>query len=86
MRSAAAANLVFYLQAGAFRERAAAERMRGELALLGRPARINEGELAGGGRLYRVWIGPFAERAAAEQIRAELALNGYNASVLQAAE
>jgi cell division protein FtsN len=80
------ANLVFYLQAGAFRDRAAAEQMKGELALLGQPAKINEGKLAGGDALYRVWIGPFAAAAAAESARAELALSGYNASVLQAAE
>ena len=82
----APAQFVFYLQAGAFRDEETAESRRGELALLGAPARLNAGKLATGEPLFRVWVGPFADRPSAEEARAELALNGYNASVLKATE
>ena len=52
----------YLLQAGSFRQRADADRRRGELALLGLEATIEQSE-NNSGRWYRVYLGPFDKRS-----------------------
>lgn len=76
---------VYYLQLGAFRERAAAEELRGQVAFAGLQAEIREASLASGEKLFRVWLGPYKTERDAEERRALLAQDGRETSLLQIA-
>ena len=82
---AAARRFVYYLQLGAFRERAAAEELRGQIAFAGFQAEIREASLASGEKLFRIWLGPYEKERDAEEQRALLAQDGHQASLLQLA-
>ena len=63
----------FYLQAGAFRDRASAQRMQQELQnRLGVQTRIREGD-----DLFRVWIGPYQDDQARQLARQSVAEAGF---------
>lgn len=68
---------VYYLQAGAFGRRDAADELRAQIALSGGRAVIRAGA-TGGADIFRVWTGPYPSEDAAEEARANLALQGYN--------
>ena len=82
---AATRRFVYYLQLGAFRERAAAEELRGQIAFGGFQAEIREASLASGEKLFRIWLGPYEKERDAEEQRALLAQDGHQASLLQLA-
>jgi cell division protein FtsN len=68
-------NVVYYLQAGAFREMADAEAARAKLALLGFEATISD-RPSDSGMLHRVRIGPYSQQEAMNKARAKLLDNG----------
>ena len=65
----------FWLQLGAFRAGAGAERLRAEATSLGLPARI-EASGEGPGALHRVLAGPYASRGALAAHRRALVAQG----------
>lgn len=73
---------IYYLQAGAFRERADAESMRAKLALLGSEATVSERQ-AETGTLYRVRVGPFGQIDAMNRVRNKLSDNGIDVAVVR---
>jgi cell division protein FtsN len=73
----------YLLQAGAFSERADAERLRASLALLGVEADIHAAQGSDRKRVYRVRSGPYPSRAAVEQARANLKRNGINSIAIK---
>lgn len=75
----------YYLQAGAFREQADAETMRGKLALMGVEAKISERQ-SETGVLFRVRIGPFGQLDAMNKVRGKLSDNGVDAAVVRIAK
>ena len=73
----------YLLQAGAFSQRADAERLRAGLALLGVEADIQAVQGSDGKRVYRVRSGPYPSRAAVEQARTNLKRNGINSIAIK---
>ena len=73
---------IYYLQAGAFRERADAESMRAKLALLGFEATVSERQ-AETGTLYRVRVGPFGQLDTMNRVRTKLSDNGIDVAVVR---
>lgn len=76
---------VYFLQAGAFREKADAESARAKLALIGFEANISE-KPSDTGNLYRVRIGPFNQVETMNRIRAKLSENSVDVAVVRAAK
>jgi cell division protein FtsN len=72
----------YYLQAGAFLEKADAENTRAKLALLGFSANIVEKQ-SENGTLYRVRIGPFSQQETMNRMRTKLSDNGIDAAVVR---
>jgi cell division protein FtsN len=72
----------YFLQAGAFLQKADAENTKAKLALLGFSANIAERE-SDNGTLYRVRIGPFSEQAIMNRMRGKLSDNGVDAAVVR---
>jgi cell division protein FtsN len=72
----------YYLQAGAFLQKADAENTKAKLALLGFSANIAERE-SDNGTLYRVRIGPFSEQPIMNRMRGKLSDNGVDAAVVR---
>lgn len=70
---------VYYLQAGAFRNRSEAENMRGSLALLGFESHISEGT-SNSGTMYRVRLGPYRTDSL-NKIQNRLKQNGISTTV-----
>ncbi|GGI18976.1 SPOR domain-containing protein [Oxalicibacterium faecigallinarum] len=73
---------IYYLQAGAFRERADAESMRAKLALIGLEANISERQ-AETGTLHRVRVGPFGQMETMNRVRTKLSDNGIDVAVVR---
>jgi cell division protein FtsN len=73
----------YLLQAGAFSQRADAERLRASLALLGVEAEIQAVQGSDRKRVYRVRSGPYSSRAAVEQARTNLKRNGINSIAIK---
>ena len=73
----------YLLQAGAFSQRADAERLRASLALLGIEADIQGVQGNDRKRVYRVRSGPYPSRAAVEQARSDLQRNGINSIAIK---
>lgn len=73
---------IYYLQAGAFRDQADAEKTRANLALLGFEAAVSERN-NDNGVLYRVRIGPFNQVDTMNRARAKLSENGIDVSVVR---
>jgi cell division protein FtsN len=73
---------IYYLQAGAFRDMADAEGVRGKLALQGVEAGISE-RPSETGTLYRVRVGPFSQLDAMNRVRSKLADSGMDVAVVR---
>ncbi|MFC7288653.1 SPOR domain-containing protein [Herminiimonas glaciei] len=73
---------IYYLQAGAFRERADAENMKAKLALLGFEASVSAYQ-ADTGALHRVRIGPFGQLETMNRVRGKLSDNGVDVAVVR---
>ena len=72
----------YMLQAGSFRRVADAERLKGNLALRGLEARVEQGNV-NGQTVYRVRIGPYPSLQDTTQVRADLADEGIEAAVVR---
>lgn len=68
----------YYLQAGSFRQRAEADRVRAQIILMGLDARLEDAKLANGEVWHRVQVGPFADQARQAQAEQTLSGNGFN--------
>jgi cell division protein FtsN len=79
---AAAPDVSFYLQAGAFREMTDAENTRAKLALLGFEANISD-KGSDSGVLHRVRLGPYTTNEAANKARAKLLDAGVDTAVVR---
>lgn len=73
---------IYYLQAGAFRERADAESMKAKLALFGFEATVSERQ-AETGILHRVRIGPFGQTETMNRVRGKLSDNGIDVAIVR---
>jgi cell division protein FtsN len=80
--SAADEKFTYYLQAGAFLEKADAENTRAKLALMGISANIAERK-NDNVTLHRVRIGPFAQLEAMNRVRSKLTENGVDVAVVR---
>ena len=79
----ASASREYRVQAGSFREKKEADRLRASLALGGFESRIQTRDTAGGTR-HRVMLGPFRGRDAAEAAKARLrAAQGIDALIVR---
>jgi cell division protein FtsN len=78
----AEADVVYYLQAGAFKEMADAESSRAKLALLGFEAAITD-RSSDSGVLHRVRVGPFTEAEAMNKARAKLSEAGITVAIVR---
>ena len=72
----------YYLQAGAFLERADAENAKAKLALMGLSASIAERK-TDNGTLYRVRLGPFGNLETMNRVRSRLGDNGVDVDVVR---
>ncbi|MEH6500382.1 MAG: SPOR domain-containing protein [Pseudoalteromonas distincta] len=81
--AAAASGTRFYLQAGSFRQRAEADRVRAQILLLGLDVNLENARLDGGEVWYRVQVGPFQDRATLSSAQTTLAGNGFENLLLQ---
>lgn len=79
----AASSTRFYLQAGSFRQRAEADRVRAQILLLGLDVNLENARLDGGEVWYRVQVGPFQDRATLSSAQTTLAGNGFENLLLQ---
>jgi len=66
----------YFLQAGAFRKKSDAERLRARLALLGQVTRLEQGKV-GQKTWHRVMIGPFADERQRAQMQSQLNRQGF---------
>lgn len=76
---------VYFLQAGAFREKADAESARAKLALIGFEANISD-KPSDTGNLFRVRIGPFNQVETMNRMRAKLSENSVDVAVVRVAK
>ena len=74
--------VIYYLQAGAFREMDDAENTRAKLALLGFEASISE-KANESGVLHRVRIGPFPQVETMNKARAKLIDSGIDVAIVK---
>ena len=74
--------IIYYLQAGAFREMADAENTRAKLALLGFEAAISD-RSSDSGVLHRVRLGPFSQVEAVNKARAKLLDSGIDVAIVR---
>ncbi|PCC99386.1 SPOR domain-containing protein [Halopseudomonas pelagia] len=81
--AAATSGTRFYLQAGSFRQRAEADRVRAQILLLGLDVKLENARLDGGEIWYRVQVGPFQDRATLSSAQTTLAGNGFDNLLLQ---
>lgn len=80
--AAAAGEVVYFLQAGAFRELADAENARAKLALLGFEATVSDRNNTDGNVLHRVRVGPFNQEAMT-RARAKLLDAGIDVAIVR---
>lgn len=71
--------LQLWLQSGAFRSPAEADKRRAQIRLLGLPARVSQGEDAQGIVVQRVIAGPFSSATSLDNARRTLATAGMDA-------
>jgi cell division protein FtsN len=74
--------VVYFLQAGAFREMADAETTRAKLALLGFEAAISE-RASDAGVLHRVRVGPYNQVESMNKARAKLIDSGVDVAIVR---
>lgn len=75
-------NVIYYLQAGAFREMSDAENVRAKLALLGFEAAITD-RTTDAGVLHRVRVGPYPNAEAMNRARAKLQGGGIDVAIVR---
>lgn len=68
----------YYLQAGSFRQRAEADRVRAQIILMGLDARLEDAKLANGEVWHRVQVGPFADQSRLNRAEQTLSGNGFS--------
>ena len=73
----------YVVQAGAFRNAADADRLKAKIALLGVPARIEQGKAANGTVWHRVRVGPYQNRNQASSIEQRLQSNAIDTITLK---
>lgn len=73
----------FFLQAGSFRKRTDADRVRAQILLLGLDVRLEDARLDSGDVWYRVQVGPFTDRTRLSQAQQVLTGNGFDNLLLQ---
>ncbi|HDZ56803.1 MAG TPA: SPOR domain-containing protein [Pseudomonas xinjiangensis] len=73
----------FFLQAGSFRQRNEADRVRAQILMLGLDVQLESAKLAGDETWYRVQVGPFQDRNSLSQAQQTLAGNGFENLLLQ---
>lgn len=73
----------FFLQAGSFRQRNEADRVRAQILLLGMDVKLEDAKLGDGETWYRVQVGPFQDRGSVNQAQKTLAGNGFDNLLLQ---
>jgi len=74
----AASTTQYFLQAGSFRQRAEADRVRAQIILMGLDARLEDARLANGEVWHRVQVGPFADESRVSQAERTLSGNGFS--------
>jgi cell division protein FtsN len=74
--------VIYFLQAGAFREMSDAENTRAKLALLGFEAAISD-RISDAGTLHRVRIGPYSQVEAMTRARAKLVDSGIDVAIVR---
>jgi cell division protein FtsN len=74
--------VIYFLQAGAFREMSDAESTRAKLALLGFEATISD-RVSDAGVLHRVRIGPYSQVEAMNRARAKLVDSGIDVAIVR---
>lgn len=82
VEAAAEEKIIYFLQAGAFRDIDDAENTRAKLALLGFEAAISE-KANDSGLLYRVRIGPFQQIENMNKARAKLIDSGIDVAIVK---
>jgi cell division protein FtsN len=80
--AAADDKVVYFLQAGAFREMSDAENTRAKLALLGFEASISD-RTSDAGVLHRVRVGPYTQVEAMNRARAKLIDSGIDVAIVR---
>jgi cell division protein FtsN len=80
--AAADDKVVYFLQAGAFREMSDAENTRAKLALLGFEASISD-RASDAGVLHRVRVGPYSQVEAMNKARAKLIDSGVDVAIVR---
>ncbi len=73
----------FYLQAGSFRQRSEADRVRAQILLMGLDVQLESAKLNSGETWYRVQVGPFQDRNSLTQAQQTLTGNGFDNLLLQ---
>jgi len=68
----------YYLQAGSFRQRSEADRVRAQILLMGLDVRLEDAKLANGETWHRVQVGPFGDQGKLAQAEQTLADNGFS--------
>lgn len=71
------ASTQYFLQAGSFRQRSEADRVRAQIILMGLDARLEDVKLANGEVWHRVQVGPFADQSRLTQAEQTLSGNGF---------
>jgi cell division protein FtsN len=74
--------VIYFLQAGAFREISDAENTRAKLALLGFEATISD-RVSDAGTLHRVRIGPYSQIESMNRARAKLVDSGIDVAIVR---
>jgi cell division protein FtsN len=74
--------VVYFLQAGAFREMSDAENTRAKLALLGFEASISD-RASDAGVLHRVRVGPYSQVDSMNKARAKLIDSGVDVAIVR---
>ncbi|MDB5915802.1 MAG: cell division protein [Massilia sp.] len=74
--------VIYFLQAGAFREMSDAEATRAKLALLGFEATVSD-RISDAGTLHRVRIGPYSQVEAMTRARAKLVDSGIDVAIVR---
>lgn len=82
----ATVNDQYFLQAGAFQNKAEADNLKARLALIGIDSSISEIAVPDKGKMYRVRSGPYAKADAMNLARTQMSQGGIQATVVKTAK
>ncbi|HTH94207.1 MAG TPA: SPOR domain-containing protein [Rhodocyclaceae bacterium] len=82
----ATVNDQYFLQAGAFQNKAEADNLKARLALIGIDSSISEVAVPDKGKMYRVRSGPYAKADAMNLARTQMSQGGIQATVVKTAK